>query len=55
MKINYVKLGDRQLTEEEAKSYVSKYVQDYMSMECLFGGVGIQTPEGLLIADVSLE
>lgn len=48
-------LGNIKLNQEDASFYVKKYVQDYMSMECLFGGVGIQTPEGLLIADVSLE
>ena len=48
-------LGNIKLTDEQAHDCVCKYVKDYMSMECLFGGVGIQTPEGLLIADVSQE
>ncbi len=55
MKINKVFLNDIELSEEKAREKYDKYVLDYMTMECFFGGVDIKTEEGILRAEVSLN
>ena len=54
MKIKKVFLNDNELSQDEAQKYYEKYVLDYMTRECFFGGANIQTPEGILRAEVSL-
>ena len=55
MKIEKVFLAGVELSKEKTQELYEKYVLDYMTRECFFGGIGIQTPEGLLQAEVSLE
>lgn len=52
--IKKVFLNDKEVSEVDAKILFAKYVNSYMVMECFFGGVAIQTPEGILQAEVDL-
>jgi hypothetical protein len=41
-------------SKQKAQELYEKYVTNQMVNECFWGGIGIQTPEGLLIAEVEL-
>lgn len=53
-KIKRVLLNDKEVSEVDAKVLFAKYVNNHMVMECFFGGVAINTPEGILQAEVDL-
>lgn len=55
MKIEKVLLNGIELTKEKAQNLYNKYVKDYMTRECFFGGILIHTPEGKLQAIVKYE
>lgn len=55
MKIQKVFLNDIELSKEEAQAKYEKYVTTHMADECFFGGIDIQTPEGILRAEVTLN
>lgn len=48
MEIIKVTLDGKEIPKEQAQ----KYILDYMTLEAFFGGIGIVTPDGLLIAEV---
>ena len=54
MKIEKVFLNGIELSHEKAQELYDKYVLDYMTRECFYGGIVIKTPEGDLQAQVSL-
>jgi hypothetical protein len=54
MIIEKVFLDNKELSEKEAQELYEKYVLDYMTRECFYGGIGIKTPEGMLQAEVNL-
>lgn len=55
MNIDKVFFDGVELTQDRANELYHKYVLDYMTRECFYGGIAIQTPEGVLQAEVSLS
>lgn len=51
MEIIKVCLNDKEISIEEAESYI----YDYMTLECLYGGIAIILPQGVLQAEVRIK
>lgn len=51
MEIIKITLGDKEISLKEA----GKYINSHLVADCLFGGVAIQTPDGILQAEVRLR
>lgn len=55
MKIIKVTLNGVEISESQAKDLLNKYVKTYIAMECFMGGIPIETPDGMLEAEVELS
>lgn len=54
MQIDKVFFKGVEVSKEKAQELYNTYVKDYMTKECFFGGMAINTPDGVLQAEVSL-
>lgn len=52
MKIKTVFWNGVEVSKEKAQELYNKYVKDYMTRECFFGGIEIKTVDGVLRAEV---
>lgn len=55
MKVQKVFLNNVELSEEKAQEKYEQYVTTHIANECFFGGIAIETPEGILQAEVALN
>lgn len=46
-------LDGKEISESVCKDLLNKYAKTYIVMECFMGGMAIETPDGMLQAEVS--